>query len=129
MNEEEVHVGFAIHYNWPPGKDSFSGLHIDKESVKKGFRTVVMAKENEDSQAYTFDEFSHGPLSMSEISHVITEGSSRGRYLTGNIFVIEIYNKDNKCIGKTKIDAKFRRPSEASGPTSVHQNYFLTKYL
>lgn len=122
----DVHIEYAIHYNWPPGKDSFSKLHIDSKSVEDGVRAVIMAKQSDDDEAYTFNEFTKGHFTPDEIMAVLSEGAARGRYLTGSIFFVEVYDSDDKCIGRTKIDTSERRPADAGGSSSVHQNYLVT---
>lgn len=125
MTQDKFYIEFNIHFNWPPGKNSFTGFKINKKIADNKLKAVVAAKQNEKDQAMTFIEFSKGPVEIFEISKMIHESASKGRYLTGNFFIIEIYDKDNKVLKGTKIDINKEKPAHATGPTSVDRNYFL----
>lgn len=125
MIQDKIYIEFNIHFNWPPGQNSFAGFGLNKKIADNKLKAVVAVKQNEEDQAMSFTEFSNGPTEISEISKVISESSSKGRYLTGNFFIIEIYDKDNKVLKGTKIDINKENPAHATGPTSVDRNYFL----
>lgn len=125
MIKDKIYIDFNIHFNWPPGKSSFAGFGINKKITENEIKATIAAKENDEDKAYTFNEFASGPLKISEISKIINEGSSKGRYLTGNFFIIVIYDKDNKPIKGTKINVINEKPAHAIGPTSVDRIYYL----
>lgn len=125
MTEDKIYIEFNIHFNWPLGKTSFAGFGINEKIAENKLKAVVAVKEKDADEPMTFTEFSKGPVEISQISKVISENSSKGRYLTGNFFIIEIYNKDDKVIKGTRIDVNKEKPAHATGPTSVDRNYFL----
>ena len=125
MTKGKIYIQFDIHYNWPPGKTSFAGFGTAKKNIEDGIKAVVGAKKKDKDKLYTFTELTEGPQEISAISKIISENSSKGRYLTGNFFTIIIYDKNNKPLKGTKINVKAKKPANATGPTSVNQQYFL----
>lgn len=120
-----IGVDFTICYNWPLGNDSFGGISIDLESKKNGVKAVILAKKDEKGEAYTLSDFRNKPLPPDEITQIISKSASRGIYLTGGIFIIEIYNNRDECVGKTKVVATKERPKNAQRLTSVDKNYSI----
>ncbi len=120
VKEKKHSITFSIQYNWPPGHISFGGIGPENESLKgKDFKFFVLAREKEDEH---YRSFKDEPLSVAEIAKIVTDGSSRGKYLKGDTFVIEVYIGKNK-VTSVVVKASEKKPSEAIGPTSVHTNY------
>ena len=120
---EAIHLQYSIHYNWPPGRDSFSGLHISGNIPD--LRAKILVKETPEGAAYTLTELADGPHSAAEINKVLGEGAANGSYLFGRVFSVEVYDSDGSVLGKTNIDAAERRPAQATGASSVVQEYLV----
>ena len=118
---EKLYIDFGIHFNWPFGTNSFVGFENSKRIQQMQIKTKVLAKNIQDDRYRTFDESRNEPLELS----IFNDISSHKGKLSGDIFIIEIYDRDNKFLKAVKIDAVKEKPSNAFGNTSVDRNYSL----
>lgn len=123
MSESQKHhsIGFHIGFNWPAGKISFGGITSESISTQAGnFKYLVLTKRYEDKFYNSYEE---KPLAIEEINKHI----SKGDYLMGDIFIIEIYKGEGRkdILKKIKLDAQSRHPKHAIGPTHVDSSYFI----
>lgn len=118
------HIGFYIQYNWPPTKNSISGISTSPHNAKLKIRVLAENKDKPDER-YTFTEIVKGFHSVYEVSKLLSEGASQGRYLTGDIFYIEVKNEKTGHIRGMKLNAFEKIPSHAKGPIHVSTQYFF----
>lgn len=121
---DKKHIGFYIQYNWPPTKNSISGISSSPYNAKLKIRVLAESKDKP-GERYTFNEIVEGFYGVDEVSKLLSEGASRGRYLTGDIFYIEVKNEETGNVKGMKLDAFDRIPSHAKGPTHVSTQYFF----
>lgn len=120
---KECSISFNLGYNWPLGKISFLGIDCDVLTIKKNFRYFVLAKNYKDK---FYNSYKDIPLSIEELKKIISQNSSKN-YLTGDIFVIEVYKGTGRknVIAGMKIDARAKCPSHAIGDTMVDSSYYF----
>ncbi len=117
-------IDFSIDYNWPAGKNSFASLYLSPQTTNHKIR-LLAENINEPGEYYTFNELVEGKHAPAYISSLLSEGASRGRYLTGDVFYLEIFDEQENPIKTMKFEAFRKKPAHASGPTSVVSQYSL----
>lgn len=124
MIEFKKHIVFYIQYNWPLMKNSISGITVSPYNASVKIRVLAesLAKPHE---IYTFNEIVHGFYSVDEVSKLFSDGASKGRYLNGDIFYIEVKDEESGQVKGMKLNAFEKIPAHAVGFTHVTTQYFF----
>jgi len=118
-------VSYSIGYNWPPGYSSFHGLGAEsKHNHDLGIRYRVYAKKEGAGEKYFTFEEAMQPLTSNELSKIFQEKSSKGIYLIGDLFLVEVCDPEGNVLFGVKTNAKEKWPPDAHGATSTIASYY-----
>jgi hypothetical protein len=113
-----------VNFNWPPGKNSITGLTIGPSD--SNYKIRLLAEDlTKPGIFYTLNEIAQGSYPVQFISNLLSDGAGKGRYLSGDVFYLEAFNEKNEFIKGMKLDSKEKKPPHAIGATSVITQYIF----
>lgn len=116
-------INFCVQYNWPLGKNS---IKFGRADVKKDFQIRVFAsKKNKPNEFYTLKSLVDKKIKVNQAHAVFSKNASKGKYLVGDNFHVEVFDNKNKSKKKITLKAWKKRPTEATGTTSIDQQYYF----
>jgi hypothetical protein len=121
---QATQVTYNLAFNFPRGKVSFHAFAANpKVNHDLGIRYRLCARGASETDLHFFNE-NKEPLSYEELSALISQKKAKRVYMIGDVFVVEVYDKNGKLLFKQlSPDTSKEWPPDAIGETTVYANY------
>lgn len=117
-------ITYYLVFNLPRGKVSFhafGGNPSVNHSLDVRYRLCVKNASEEMLSHYIENS---EPLPYKELSALVARKKKEGQFLTGDIFVIEVYDRDGRLLFKQRsTDTSGEWPADATGEGVTYANY------
>ncbi len=121
---QAAQVTYNLAFNLPRGKVSFHAFAGNpKVNHDLGIKYRLCTRGSSETDLLFFNE-NKEPLAYEELSALISKKKAKRVYMIGDVFVVEIYDKNGQLLFKQQSpDTSTEWPPDAIDETIVYANY------